>query len=112
MTSSNTPTSTQVRLKLDSRHEQSKYRDVTLFDAPADLTQMHGAIITGYLAGLGFLEDLIMRGEPDAVLSRGLLGTWSAWATGIYDTGFAPHAPDAQHLHGSNSSNVHYILSM
>lgn len=66
-------------------------------------------IIRGYLAGLGFVIDLIMRREHDAVLSGGFLGTWSTWAAGISNTGFALHTPDAQHLYGGNSSNVRYI---
>lgn len=87
---------------------------LSVFDAfePADLIQLHWVIITGYLAGLGFVIDLIMRREHDAVLSGGLLGTWSTWTAGFYNTGFAPHAPDAQHLYDGNSSNVRYISPM
>lgn len=87
---------------------------LSVFDAfePADLIHLHCVIIAGYLAGLGFVIDLIMRREHDAVLSGGFLGTWSNWAARIYNTGFAPNGPDAQHLHGNNSSNVRYISPM
>lgn len=58
-----------------------------------------------YLAGLGVLVALILRGQHDAVMSRGFPSPWSAGVPWIYNEGFAPHTPDAQHLF------VRYTLS-
>lgn len=60
-----------------------------------------GIRMPGYLAGLGVLVHLIMRGEHDTLLSCGFGSTWSTWVTWVYITGFAPQTPDAQHLYGS-----------
>lgn len=51
-----------------------------------------------YLAGLGVLEDLIMRGEHDAVVSCGFGGARSTRVGWIPAAGSAPQTPAAQHL--------------
>lgn len=62
-------------------------------------------MVSGYLAALGVLVDLIRRGEHAAVLTRGFRSTWSTWLPWIYTIGFGPQLPDAQHLIGSNRVN-------